>query len=116
MFHINYYELPNRTKPAEEFINGLDAKMKAKAFSSLDVLSDGGNTIREPYSKAMGGGIFELRIKFASDITRIFYFFFTGNNIILTNGCVKKSKATPPGVLELAKKYKADYERRQQNG
>jgi phage-related protein len=31
--------------------------------------------IREPYSKHIGDGIFELRCKFGSDITRVLYFF-----------------------------------------
>jgi len=56
--------------------------------------------------------LFELRIQFASDITRIFYFFCVNNKIIMTNGVVKKSDKTPPREKELARKYKADYERR----
>lgn len=63
----------------------------------------------------MGDGLFELRIKFSSDITRIFYFFVVDNKIILTNGFVKKAAKTPKGELELARKYKKDYERRLRN-
>jgi phage-related protein len=40
------------------------------------------------------------------------YFFFIGEKIVLTNGFVKKSQKTPRAEKELAKKYKADYERR----
>jgi phage-related protein len=116
MFEIDYYTLIDGSKPAEEFINSLERKMKAKAFASIYLLSKEGNAAREPYSKAMGGGIFELRIKFASDITRIFYFFYVGKKIILTNGIVKKTNATPPGALMTARQYKADYERRKKNG
>lgn len=68
--------------------------------------------MREPYSKQIEDGLFELRIKFASDITRIFYFFVVNNRIILTNGFVKKTMKTPKTELALAKKYKTDYERR----
>lgn len=39
-------------------------------------------------------------------------FFFIGKKIILTNGFIKKTQKTPKAVLELAKKYKSDYERR----
>ena len=71
-----------------------------------------GVALREPHSKAMGDGLFELRIKFSSDISRIFYFFVVDNRIVLTNGFVKKTMKTPKAEIELARKYKADYERR----
>jgi phage-related protein len=86
--------------------------MRAKAVASLTILAEYGNTLREPYSKAVGKGLFELRIRFAGDITRIFYFFFVYNRIILTNGFIKKTQKTPPSEIALAMKYKADYEGR----
>jgi phage-related protein len=60
----------------------------------------------------MGDGIFELRTKQGSNITRVFYFFFVGQKAILTNGFVKKTQKTPKADLDLAQKYKSDYERR----
>ena len=57
-------------------------------------------------------GIFELRTILGSNINRVFYFFVIGKKAVLTNGVIKKSKKTPKRALELAKKYKADYERR----
>jgi phage-related protein len=112
MFDVDYYDLPNGEKPVEKFIDSLEIKMRAKALGSIDILAKFGHTLREPYSKSMGGGLFELRIKYASDITRIFYFFVVDNKIILTNGFVKKTQKTPPSEIALAKKYKADYEGR----
>lgn len=87
--------------------------MRAKAIYGLSILEEYGNTLREPHSKSMGDGLFELRIKFAGDISRIFYFFVVDNKIILTNGFIKKTLKTPKAELDLARKYKADYERRQ---
>ncbi|MCL2717690.1 MAG: type II toxin-antitoxin system RelE/ParE family toxin [Lachnospiraceae bacterium] len=112
MFVVDYYKLPNGEKPVEKFIEGLDEKMRSKALSSIDILAIYGNAIRKPHSKALGKGLFELRIKFANDITRIFYFFIVDNKIILTNGFIKKSLKTPPNEIALARKYKADFERR----
>jgi phage-related protein len=112
MFEVEYYTLPNGEQPVQQFIDSLDLKMSAKALGSIDILAEFGNTLREPYSKALGKGLFELRIKFAGDITRIFYFFCVDNKIILTNGFVKKTRKTPSSEIALALKYKADYEGR----
>lgn len=38
-----------------------------------------------------------------------------GNKAILTNGFTKKTQKTPKSEIELAKKYRADYERRYGN-
>ena len=113
MFEIEFYQLPNGKKPVEEFLDSLDKKMRAKAIYGLSILEEYGNTLREPHSKSMGDGLFELRIKFAGDISWIFYFFVVDNKIILTNGFIKKTLKTPKAELDLARKYKADYERRQ---
>jgi len=112
LFIIEYYQLPSGEKPVKQFINSLDQKMRVKAFGSIDILAEFGNTLREPYSKSVGKGLYELRIRFAGDITRIFYFFISGNRIILTNGFIKKTQKMPSGEIALARKYKADYERR----
>ena len=112
MFKVEFYRLPSGEKPVETFIDSLSPKMQGKALHSLVLLSEYGNTLREPHSKSLGDGLFE----FASDITRIFYFFVVNNRIVLTNGFVKKTMSTPKAELDLARKYKADYERRHSNG
>lgn len=112
MFDVEFYQLPDGTKPVEKFLDSLNTKMRAKAVYSISILEEFGNTLKEPHSKAMGDGLFELRIQFSSDISRIFYFFVVNHKIILTNGFVKKTMKTPKAEMELARKYKADYERR----
>ena len=54
-------------------------------------------------------GIFELRAKFGSDISRVLYFFFAGRRVVLTNGFVKKTQKTPKAEIELAKQYRKDF-------
>ena len=109
MFEIEFYQLPNGTKPAEEFLDSLDTKMRTKALHSLSILEEFGNQLREPYSKQLEDGLFELRIKFASDISRLFYFFVVNHTIVITNGFVKKTQKTPPSEIALAKKYRKDF-------
>ena len=109
MFDVEYYEKEDGTFPAEEFILSLDSKMQAKMFRELDLLETFGNQLREPHSKPLGDGIYEIRAKVASDITRVLYFFVVNKKIILTNGFVKKTQKTPDNEISLDKKYRKDY-------
>ena len=111
-FEVEYFEKEDGTYPAEEFILSQDVKMRAKLFRLLELLEEKGNTLRQPYSKSLDDGIFEIRAKQGNNITRVLYFFYIGNKIILTNGFVKKSPKTPPSEIALAKKYRAEYEKR----
>ena len=103
------YEKENGEIPVEDFINGLDVKMRAKMYGLLSILQEKGNMLREPYSKHIDDGIFELRCKFGSNITRVLYFFYYEGKIILTNGFVKKTQKTPPDEIKLAKERRADF-------
>ena len=111
-FEVEYFEKEDGTYPAEEFILSQDVKMRAKLFRLLELLEEKGNTLREPYSKSLDDGIFEIRAKQGSNITRVLYFFYIGNKIILTNGFIKKSQKTPPSEIDLANKYRAEHEKR----
>lgn len=113
-FNVEYYELENGNCPVEKFILEQDNKMQAKIFRNLELLESRGNELREPYSKHLEDGIFEIRNKVSSDITRILYFFVIGQKIILTNGFVKKTQKTPKSEIELAKKYRNDYLNREE--
>lgn len=113
MLHLEFYETKDGNKPIEEFMVSLDNKMRTKAIHELMLLREKGNKLREPFSKAMGDGIFELRIQQGGDAARIFYFFFVGSKVVLTNGFIKKTQKTPATELDRAKRYKTDYERRQ---
>ena len=108
-FEIIFYEKEDGTEPAKDFILSLDIKMRAKVIRTIEMLDYGGYELREPYSKALEDGIFELRTKLGSDITRVMYFFVIGNKAVLTNGFIKKTQKTPKSEIERAKKYRDDY-------
>ena len=73
-------------------------------------LAEAGPNLSMPDCRFMGDGLYELRSNTGTDIARVFYFFFSGKKIILTNGFIKKTQKTPPGELERAYRYKKDYE------
>lgn len=108
-YEIEFYDKADGTEPAKDFILSLDTKMQAKVLRTVSLLREAGPSLREPYSKSLSDGIFEIRTKFGSDITRVLYFFVIGKKIILTNGFIKKTQKTPPAEIELAKQYRADY-------
>lgn len=86
--------------------------MQAKLFAALELLELKGPTLREPYSRPLGDGIFEVSAKQSSDISRVLYFFVIGKRVILTNGFVKKTAKIPPREIDCAKRYRAEYESR----
>lgn len=49
--------------------------MRAKLVGLLQILQEKGNLLREPYSKHLDNGIFEIRGKVGTNITRVLYFF-----------------------------------------
>ena len=111
MFIVEFYKLPDGTKPVGQFIRSIeDDKLRAKVIRSVKRLESFGNELREPDSVHLGDGIFELRTIQGNNIARCLYFFFSGRKIIVTNGFVKKTQKTPPEEIAIAKERRTDYE------
>lgn len=108
-YQVEFYETAGGKQPAKEFVLSLDKKMRAKLAGRIALLQDNGYELREPYSKNITDGIFELRVQVGNNITRVLYFFYTGKRIILTNGFTKKTQKTPREEIEKAKIFRADY-------
>lgn len=112
-FDLSFYELENGRKPAKEFVLGItDEKLRAKVLRALQILEEFGNGLREPDSKHLRNGIFELRVRQGNDIVRVLYFFYERRSIVVTSGFVKKSQKTPKTEVEKALKRKRDFEAR----
>ena len=109
---VEFYDLPNGKEPAKDFVLSLEPKMLAKMLWVIKLLDTNGIALRMPYSEQLEDGIFELRAKTGSDISRVLYFFFAGNKAILTNGFIKKTQETPRAEMNKAKKYRAEYLKR----
>lgn len=112
MWNIIFYEKEDGTAPVQTFLDKLPIKHHAKALRDIDVLEKYGATLTEPNVKHVKGKLWELRVKSASDISRIFYFISVGKNIVLLHGFVKKTQKTPNKEIETANAYLEDYQRR----
>ena len=116
-FNIIMYETEAGRLPVVDFLSSIkDAKLLAKIYRDIKLLEVSGNLLREPYSKALNNGLFELRTKQGTNISRIIYFFIVGNNIVLTNGFIKKTQKTPISEIEKALEYRKDFLKRYNGG
>lgn len=109
---IKFYEDQTGRVPVKEFLDGLDIKMRQKMLRSIQALQDMGISLRMPLSESLEDGIFELRAKSGTNISRVMYFFIIGNRAVLTHGFIKKTQKTLRRELQRAKDIRADYFRR----
>ena len=61
-----------------------------------------GPNLGEPHTKAFGSGLFELRLKGAEGIARVFFCTLVGRRIVMLHSFIKKSNKTPPREREIA--------------
>ena len=57
-----------------------------------------------PHTRAMGDGLFELRIKAAEGIVRVLYCTVVERRVVFLHQFVKKSEKTPSKELEIARR------------
>lgn len=114
-FEIIFYDKPDGSEPVKEFLLSVDIKMRARLLKTVELLAKNGTDLRMPYSEHLVDGIFEIRAKVGSNISRVLYFFVIGKRIVLTNGFVKKTQKTPKSEIELAKKYRNEYLNREKD-
>jgi phage-related protein len=57
-----------------------------------------------PHTRAMGNGLFELRLKAAEGIARLFYCTVVGRNIVILHQFTKKTDKTPARDISTAKR------------
>ena len=92
MYEIILYDTEDERCPVQELLDSLEPKLLAKTLRTIDLLEMNGPLLREPYSKPLENGIFELRAKQGSDITRVLYFFIVGKKEVLSNGFIKNRR------------------------
>lgn len=116
IWHIELYEKQNSDCPVLIFLQSLPAKHRAKLEREIDLLEEFGINLAYPHTRKVQGdqykGLWELRVKFSSDISRIFYFLHHQDTFILLYGFAKKTDDTPINELERAKTYMIDYMQR----
>lgn len=98
--------LPSGAVPVLTFLQGLSGDAKTEAIALLKLVAERGNSLREPISKALGEGLFELRGRTSG--VRIFYTFKPGQMIVLLDGLVKKRGDIPGRDLERLRRLRKE--------
>ncbi|MEO5331646.1 MAG: type II toxin-antitoxin system RelE/ParE family toxin [Magnetococcus sp. YQC-5] len=62
-----------------------------------------GPNLGMPFTRAMGDGLFEIRVKGAEGIGRAFFCIVIGRKIVVLYAIIKKSEKTPTRDLETAR-------------
>ena len=96
--------------------SGMDAWPVGIRASYLGItlrMQQHGPDLGMPYTRAMGGGLFEIRAKGQEGIGRAFFCTCVGKRIVILHGFIKKSRETPKKDLALAR---ARLRRVQQHG
>ncbi len=109
---IEYYVKTNGYIPVKEFIDSFNIKRQARIIREIELLEIFGYELREPHSKKLVNGIFELRINIDGNSIRLFYFFTKNQKAILTNGFIKKVQKTPERQIDTAIKFRNDFNKR----
>ena len=93
-----------------DFVKSLSEKMQDKVVKTIQYVETL-QIVPEKYLKNIEGtrGLYEIRVKFASDIVRVFCFFDGEKMVILLSGFQKKTQKTPKKEIDRAVRLMQEY-------
>lgn len=94
----------------DDFLSGQSPKVVRKIIQTLRIIEQI-ERIPAIYLKHIenADGLFEIRIKFGSDIFRIFCFLDSGRLVVLLSGFQKKTQKTLPEEIRRAERLMREY-------
>ncbi len=96
-YTINYY-----SDTVQERIMELPDTLAARYIVLTRRMIALGPHIGEPHTKAFDDGLFELRLKGAEGIARVFFCTLAGKRIVMLHSFIKKSERTPTRERKVA--------------
>jgi phage-related protein len=94
----------------EAEILALPAGFLARFIRYAEKMEHYGPDLGMPHTKAMGDGLFELRLKAGEGIARVFYCTLVGKRIVMLHQFIKKTDRTPAKELNIARMRKKEIE------
>ena len=113
-FTVEFYETDAGRCPVQEFLDELKASDPGDFAAVLAGLAKLRHRQyhREPLSKSLGKGLFELR-HVGKLNTRVMWFFMKGRRIVAVHGIRNKGQAIPARDLDTAQERMRDWLKRQ---
>lgn len=96
---ITYY-----SESVQEEILAMPAGFLGRYLRYADRMETYGPDLGMPHTRAMGDGLFELRLKAAEGIARVFYCTVIGRRIVVLHQFIKKTDKTPARELATARR------------
>ena len=91
------------SQEVQDDIMTLPATLQARYIGLTNRMLDFGPHLGLPHTDAFGGGLFELRLKGAEGIARVFFCTMVEQEIVMLHSFIKKTQKTPEKELKLAK-------------
>ncbi len=88
----------------QQEIMSLPKTLAAKYAGLSKLMLEYGSNLGLPYTKSMGDGLFELRLKGQEGIARVFYCTVINKQIIMLHSFIKKTDKIPKKELDIAVK------------
>ena len=88
----------------EHEILALPPSLLARFLRYAERMETYGPDLGMPHTRAMGGGLFELRLKAAEGIARVFYCTVADRQIVVLHQFIKKTEKTPSKELDIARR------------
>lgn len=98
-WQITYY-----SKVVLDEIQRLPKLLSARYLALANRMSERGPDLGMPHTKALGDGLFELRVKAVEGIARVFYCTLINHEIVMLHSFIKKTTAIPKRELVIARK------------
>ena len=95
------------TDEVQEFVRGLGTPARMQTRRLVSALETHGHRLRMPHSRALGAGLFELRLLGLHPV-RLLYCFHDRHAILL-HGIIKKRDALKPSDIAYAHTVRANY-------
>jgi hypothetical protein len=98
------YEIGYYSRDVEEHILALPDTLAARYVVLTRRMAAVGANLGAPHTEAFGEGLFELRLKGADGIARVFFCTLIGRRIVMLHAYVKKTQKAPLREIDIARK------------